>query len=104
MYYYRRDSVDHEWFADGYRSRPPYHFENQGEAVAWAADESGYFTLSEGLGSELRYYPFPEHKAFAADALAGFPSRVAAAFVGRGGPRGGAGPSPGGGARPTASS
>ena len=84
IYYYRRDSVDHdEWFADGYRSRPPYHFEHQGEAVAWAADESGYFTLSEGLGSELRYYPFPEHKAFAEDALAGFPSRVAAAFVER---------------------
>ena len=41
IYYYRRDSLDHEWFADGYRSRPPYHFEHQGEAVAWAADESG---------------------------------------------------------------
>ena len=42
---------------------------------------TGYFTLSEGLGSELRFYP--EHKAFAEDALAGFPSRVAAAFVER---------------------
>jgi hypothetical protein len=40
----------------------PYVPEPQGEAIAWAADEMGYFTLSEVAGGApaiLYYYPLP---------------------------------------------
>ncbi|MEZ4701321.1 MAG: hypothetical protein R2834_13375 [Rhodothermales bacterium] len=48
--------------APWYRSDPialPYVPEPQGEAIAWAADESGYFTISEeagGVPAVLYYY------------------------------------------------
>ena len=35
----------------------PYIKEPQGEAVCWAADLSGYYTLSEGLHPHLYFYP-----------------------------------------------
>lgn len=41
----------------------PYQEEPQGEAITWAADGSGYFTLSEASDSEeqhLYYYPFEQ--------------------------------------------
>jgi hypothetical protein len=38
----------------------PLASERQGEAIAFAADGSGYFTLSEGSTSELFYYPMVE--------------------------------------------
>lgn len=34
----------------------PYKPERQGEAVAWAANGSGYYTLSEGTNQALYYY------------------------------------------------
>ena len=40
--------------------RLPYEIEPQGEAVAWASDESGYYTLSEerdGIPAFLYFYP-----------------------------------------------
>ena len=39
---------------------PPYTLEPQGEGIAWDADESGYFTLSEepqGIEAHLYFYP-----------------------------------------------
>ncbi len=38
-------------------SNVPYIEEPQGEAVCWAADSSGYYTLSEGLHPHLYFYP-----------------------------------------------
>lgn len=35
----------------------PYTIEPQGEAVCWASDMSGYYTLSEGLHPHLYFYP-----------------------------------------------
>lgn len=45
---------------EGVPSAMPYVPEPQGEALAWAVDESGYFTLSEeagGVPAVLYYYP-----------------------------------------------
>jgi len=67
MYYWRRSSVQDSFFDSDPRV-VPYRGERQGEAVAWAADEKGYFTLSEGSGSELLYYPFLTHHAFVQEA------------------------------------
>ncbi|WP_431213651.1 hypothetical protein ACQ86N_01690 [Puia sp. P3] len=35
----------------------PYAPEVQGEAIAFSADGSGYFTISEGRRPKLFYYP-----------------------------------------------
>ena len=35
----------------------PYFIEDQGEAVTWASDSSGYYTISEGLYPHLYFYP-----------------------------------------------
>lgn len=34
----------------------PTHAEDQGESLAWAADGTGYYTLSEGSGAKLFFY------------------------------------------------
>jgi len=63
MYYWRRPNHETSFF----ESEPrivPYKQERQGETVAWAADESGYFTLSEGSGQVLYFYPFQTHKKY----------------------------------------
>jgi len=63
MYYWRRPSHKVSFF----ESEPrivPYKAERQGETVAWAEDESGYFTLSEGSGQQLYFYPFQTHKNY----------------------------------------
>jgi hypothetical protein len=44
----------------GESKRLPYEVEPQGESIAWAADESGYFTVSEerdGIPAYLYFYP-----------------------------------------------
>ena len=59
VYYWRRDSGADPLFA-GQRQTLPYVPEPQGEAIAWAADESGYFTLSEeprSIPATLYFYP-----------------------------------------------
>ncbi|MDD9970384.1 MAG: hypothetical protein OXR73_29370, partial [Myxococcales bacterium] len=35
----------------------PLSIERQGESIAWAHDGSGYYTISEGLGETLYFYP-----------------------------------------------
>lgn len=56
---YRYENTRDPWYANDPVAMP-YVPEPQGEAVAWAADESGYFTLSEeagGVSAILYYYP-----------------------------------------------
>ncbi|MDZ4700979.1 MAG: hypothetical protein SH809_14825, partial [Rhodothermales bacterium] len=56
---YRYEAGLDPWYADTPEAMP-YVPEPQGEAIAWAADESGYFTLSEeagGVPAILYYYP-----------------------------------------------
>ena len=59
VYYWRRASGDEALFANP-PSTLPYLPEPQGEAIAWAADGSGYFTLSEeprSIPAMLYFYP-----------------------------------------------
>ena len=59
MYLWTRPAPDAPLFARA-PAAVPYAFEPQGEAVAWAADGSGYFTLSEernGIPARLYFYP-----------------------------------------------
>lgn len=58
MYYWTRDdgqTID-EAFETAIRT-VPYFVEPQGEAVCWAHDSSGYYTLSEGSHPHLYFYP-----------------------------------------------
>ena len=57
---WRRSSVDESFFDSDPRILP-YRAESQGEAVCWAANEKGYFTLSEGRYPMLYYYPYQPH-------------------------------------------
>jgi hypothetical protein len=58
--YWQRQEGQSVWEALQTESkRLPYEIEPQGEAIAWAADESGYFTLSEerdGIPAYLYFY------------------------------------------------
>ena len=59
VYYWKRASSAEALFS-GSPQTLRYTPEPQGEAIAWAADESGYFTLSEGAPSipaALYFYP-----------------------------------------------
>ena len=59
VYYWHRGSVAEALFAHPYQTLP-YVPEPQGEAIAWAADGSGYFTLSEeprSIPATLYFYP-----------------------------------------------
>lgn len=58
MYYWTRDedqTIDEAFEAD--IRTVPYFIEPQGEAVCWASDSSGYYTLSEGSHPHLYFYP-----------------------------------------------
>ena len=58
VYYWTRDegqTIDEAFEAD--IRTVPYFIEPQGEAVCWAADSSGYYTLSEGSHPHLYFYP-----------------------------------------------
>ncbi|MEN8193359.1 MAG: T9SS type A sorting domain-containing protein [Bacteroidota bacterium] len=58
MYYWKKD--DTQSIGEALEENPelvPYITEPQGEAVCWAGDLSGYFTLSEGLHPYLYFYP-----------------------------------------------
>ena len=58
--YWQRGEKQSVWEAlQGEPRRLPYEPEAQGEAIAWAGDESGYFTLSEerdGIPAYLYFY------------------------------------------------
>lgn len=57
VFYWKR--LSGETLADALRRAPqrlPYTPEPQGEAIAWAADGSGYYTLSEGEAAKLYWY------------------------------------------------
>ena len=59
VYYWRRASAAEALFALP-PQRLPYDPEPQGEAIAWAADEGGYYTVSEetgGVPAMLYFYP-----------------------------------------------
>ena len=59
VYYWKRASSAEALFASSPQTLP-YVPEPQGEAIAWAADESGYFTLSEeapSIPATLYFYP-----------------------------------------------
>jgi len=56
VYYWRRDSGAEVLFANP-PGTLPYVPERQGEAIAWAADGSGYFTLSFTLSEEAPSIP-----------------------------------------------
>ncbi len=58
MYYWSRDdgqTIDEVFEAD--IRTVPYFIEPQGEAVCWASDSSGYYTISEGSHPHLYFYP-----------------------------------------------
>jgi len=61
VYYWERDSAGDLWNA--FNNDPillPYVMETQGEAICWAADSKGYYTLSEEgmwISAHLYYYP-----------------------------------------------
>ena len=58
IYYWSRDegqTIEEAFEAD--IRTVPYFIEPQGEAVCWAADSSGYYTLSEGSHPHLYFYP-----------------------------------------------
>ena len=62
VYRWTRTSLDEPLF-EGPFDVLPYVPEPQGEAIAWAVDESGYFTVSEerdGIETVLYFYPFEE--------------------------------------------
>ncbi len=59
VYYWSRSGASASFF-DAAPQRVPYVPEPQGEALAWAADGRGYFTVSEeprGLPAHLYFYP-----------------------------------------------
>ena len=59
MFLWTRSAPDAPLFSHA-PTAVPYTVEPQGEAVAWAADGSGYFTLSEernGIPAHLYFYP-----------------------------------------------
>lgn len=64
LYYYRRNS--NEAMADALQqnfTNIPYNLEPQGEAVTFAADNSGFFTLSEkGLATAVNLYFYERNK------------------------------------------
>ncbi len=58
IFYWKREAG--ETIRDAFQKSPkfvPYVKEPQGEAVCWAADLSGYYTISEGLFPHLYFYP-----------------------------------------------
>jgi len=61
IYYWERDPGEDLW--EAFNEDPvilPYLQETQGEAICWAEDSMGYFTLSEealGIETHLYYYP-----------------------------------------------
>ncbi len=58
IYYWKKDS--NKSIIDALQKTPetvPYVIEAQGEAVCWASDLSGYYTISEGLHPHLYFYP-----------------------------------------------
>ena len=58
IYYWQRE--EGQTIAEALKnsiSSVPYIQESQGEAVCWAHDSSGYYTLSEGLHAHLYFYP-----------------------------------------------
>ena len=58
IYYWKRD--ENETIIDVLQKLPttvPYFKEPQGEAVCWASDLSGYYTISEGSHPHLYFYP-----------------------------------------------
>ena len=60
MYYWNRSADQNIW--DVLTEEPiivPYVEEIQGEAVCWASDAMGYYTLSEKAGVELFLYYYP---------------------------------------------
>ena len=58
IYYWKRDNGEtiEETLMDDIQT-VPYFKEPQGEAVTWAGDSSGYYTISEGLYPHLYFYP-----------------------------------------------
>ena len=58
IYYWERESDEtiEETLMDDIQT-VPYFQEPQGEAVTWASDSTGYFTISEGLFPHLYFYP-----------------------------------------------
>ncbi len=59
VYYWSRSSGAEALFAHP-STTLPYVFEPQGEAIAWAADSSGYYTVSEearSIPATLYFYP-----------------------------------------------
>ncbi|MGE5612158.1 MAG: hypothetical protein ACM359_23120 [Bacillota bacterium] len=58
IFYYQRLPGQTLWDAlHGAGHRLPYTLEPNGEAIAWSADASGYYTLSEGQDQPLYFYP-----------------------------------------------
>ena len=58
IYYWKKDESG--TIIDALQKTPitvPYFIEPQGEAVCWAPDLSGYYTISEGLHPHLYFYP-----------------------------------------------
>ena len=58
VYYWGRSSGDEPLFT-GKTVVLPYDAEPQGEAIGWAPDGSGYYTVSEELGQPARLYFYP---------------------------------------------
>ena len=59
IYYWHRS--ENQTVAEALQATPkvvPYVREPQGEAVCWAPDLSGYYTISEGLYPHLYFYPW----------------------------------------------
>ena len=60
VFYWRRLPGEHVW--QTLQRRPvilPYLIEEQGEAICFTPDETGYYTISEGLYPRLFYYKVP---------------------------------------------
>ena len=56
VYYWSIPDQNYEAHIQTYPEAQPYHPERQGEAVCWKADNSGYYTLSEGANSVLYFH------------------------------------------------
>ena len=80
IYYWSRNASENIW--DVLTEEPiivPYVEENQGEAVCWASDSMGYYTVSEesGIESYLYFYPRINPSSVVINEIMSSPSVVA---------------------------
>ncbi|MES2377752.1 MAG: hypothetical protein V4553_14295 [Bacteroidota bacterium] len=60
VYYWKRDGAEPIWKTLQRKPEEPnYQQEKQGEAIGFAADGKGYYTISEGIFSPIYYYRAP---------------------------------------------